>query len=407
MGVLLVWPSLAKKHHNPLWQWMYMRDPVNYTHSVQTASNKPNNQVDNRRQRYFDSTSYNYQQYYTHEGKLNMTNQANSTAINNWLQSYDDLTRTLSSKEAQYKLLGKFPHACKFRYPLGTYQGNSHSHALVARPNKRRVTIPNGGYQAYHAQRHDNLQVVYKYASEWGLKAQRKALFKGFFPHWYNIEKPDTHYPMPLRRFRTGEIKPNYMRDQWRLPPCMSPKPFKAPKKGFIHKAMGDPRWYQAFQKYPHVWDEMCESPTGQKMKMCLGLKRSFNASVTTDGAFKLWQNKRILARPHMANLPLRLKPQFQCRFLSTPEQIKECSFKLMAGKPTTTEPVSTTALASTTTTTSTTSTSTTSTTQVARSTTTSDEGGRRRRSADSSSSEVVTCFTISLVSLLLSTLLA
>jgi len=110
--------------------------------------------------------------------------------------------RTLSSKEAQYKLLGKFPHACKFRYPLGTYQGNSHSHALVARPNKRRVTIPNGGYQAYHAQRHDNLQVVYKYASEWGLKAQRKALFKGFFPHWYNIEKPDTHYPMPLRRFR-------------------------------------------------------------------------------------------------------------------------------------------------------------------------------------------------------------
>ena len=128
----------------------------------------------------------------------------------------------------------------------------------------------------------------------------------------------------------TGEIKPNYMRDQWRLPPCMSPKPFKAPKRGFIHKAMGelegtmaDPRWYQAFQKYPHVWDEMCESPTGQKMKMCLGLRRSFNASVTTDGAFKLWQNKRILARPHMANLPLRLKPQFQCRFLSTPEQVK------------------------------------------------------------------------------------
>merc|ERR1712128_268130 len=93
--VLLVGPSLAKKHHNPLWQWMYMRDPLNYTHSVQTASNKPNNQVDNRRQRYFDSTSYNYQQYYTHEGKLNMTNQANSTAINNWLQSYDDLTRTI------------------------------------------------------------------------------------------------------------------------------------------------------------------------------------------------------------------------------------------------------------------------------------------------------------------------
>ena len=86
----------AKKHHNPLWQWMYMRDPFNYTHSVQTASNKPNNQVDNRRQRYFDSTSYNYQQYYTHEGKLNMTNQANSTAINNWLQSYDDLTVRLT-----------------------------------------------------------------------------------------------------------------------------------------------------------------------------------------------------------------------------------------------------------------------------------------------------------------------
>ena len=120
------------------------------------------------------------------------------------------------------------------------------------------------------------------------------------------------------------------MRDQWRLPPCMSPKPFKAPKKGFIHKAMGelegtmaDARWYQAFQKYPHVWDDMCESPSGQKMKMCKELHRHFNASVTTDGAFKLWQNKRILARPHMNNVPLNLKPQFQCRFLATPEQVK------------------------------------------------------------------------------------
>merc|ERR1719436_2390573 len=151
--VFLVGPSLAKKHHNPLWQWMYMRDPFNYTHSVQTASNKPNNQVDKRRQPYFDSTSYNYQQYYTHNGKLNLTNQVNSTAINKWLEAYDDLTRTLSFKEAQYRLLGEFPHACKFRYPVSTYKGNSHSHALVARPNERTITIPNGNYQAYHRQR--------------------------------------------------------------------------------------------------------------------------------------------------------------------------------------------------------------------------------------------------------------
>lgn len=70
---------------------MYMRDPFNYTHSVQVASNKPNNQVDKRRQRYFDSTSYNYQQYYTHDGKLNYSNTANSSAITMWLESYDDL----------------------------------------------------------------------------------------------------------------------------------------------------------------------------------------------------------------------------------------------------------------------------------------------------------------------------
>ena len=127
-----------------------------------------------------------------------------------------------------------------------------------------------------------------------------------------------------------GEIKPNYMRDQWRLPPCLSPKPFKAPKKGFIHKVFGelpntsnDPRWYQGFQKYPHVWDDMCESPTGLKMKMCKETKRNFNSSVTPDGAFKLWQQKRILARPHMNNVPINLQEQFRCRFLATAEQVR------------------------------------------------------------------------------------
>jgi len=338
--VFLAGPALAKKHHNPLWQWMYMRDPFNYTHSVQVASNKPNNQVDKKRQRYFDSTSYNYQQYYTHDGKLNYSNTANSSAITMWLESYDDLRRTLSSKEAHYRLLGKFPRACKFRYPIETYHGNSFSHALVARPHKRKIHIRNGNYQAYHRQRHDNLQLLYRYASEHGLKAQRNAIFKGFFPKWYHIDKPSMHYPMPFRRFRVGEIKPNYMRDQWRLPPCLSPKPFKAPKKGFIHKAFGelpntsnDPRWYQGFQKYPHVWDDMCESPTGLKMKMCKQTKRNFNSSVTPDGAFKLWQQKRILARPHMNNVPINLKEQFRCRFLATAEQIKDCTYKVLAGK--------------------------------------------------------------------------
>merc|ERR1711892_16646 len=63
---------------------------------------------------------------------------------------------------------------------------------------------------------------------------------------------------------------------------------------------MADPRWYQAFQKYPHVWDEMCESPTGQKMKMCLGLKRSFNVdfflllSRSKNAASSLWPVNRL-----------------------------------------------------------------------------------------------------------------
>ena len=120
------------------------------------------------------------------------------------------------------------------------------------------------------------------------------------------------------------------MRDQWRLPPCMSPKPFKAPKKGFIHKVMGslpgtaaDPRWYQGFQKYPHLWDDMCSSPAGQLMRRCQkGTYRQFNASVTEDGAFKLWQAKRILARPRMANTPKDLKDEYQCRFLESVEMV-------------------------------------------------------------------------------------
>ena len=118
------------------------------------------------------------------------------------------------------------------------------------------------------------------------------------------------------------------MRDQWRLPPCMSPKPFKAPKKGFIHKAMGslqitaaDPRWYQGFQKYPHIWDDMCRSEAGKNMKRCQpGEFRKFNASVTEEGAFRLWQQKRILARPRMANTPKNLVEEYQCRFLATVE---------------------------------------------------------------------------------------
>ena len=122
------------------------------------------------------------------------------------------------------------------------------------------------------------------------------------------------------------------MRDQWRLPPCMNPKPFKAPKKGFIHKAMGslqitaaDPRWYQGFQKYPHIWDDMCRSESGKHMQRCQkDPHRKFNASVTEDGAFRLWQQKRILARPRMANTPKNLVEEYQCRFLATVQMVSK-----------------------------------------------------------------------------------
>ena len=121
------------------------------------------------------------------------------------------------------------------------------------------------------------------------------------------------------------------MRDQWRLPPCMVPKPFKAPKKGFLHKTQGefditagDPRWYQGFQKYPNVWDEMCKSKAGQRMLFCKELKengedaRKYNTTVTTANAFKLWKERRILVRPGHNGIPdtHEAKEHMKCFFL-------------------------------------------------------------------------------------------
>ena len=73
-----------------------------------------------------------------------------------------------SSREGIYAQMGKHPEACKFRYPVSTYLGKtfywilclkyilctnlaqSFHHALVARPQKRNITIENGNYQHYH-----------------------------------------------------------------------------------------------------------------------------------------------------------------------------------------------------------------------------------------------------------------
>ena len=103
-------------------------------------------------------------------------------------------------------------------------------------------------------------------------------------------------------------IKPLYLRDQFRLPPCMSPRQIKKQRAGFVNdyfgepkltketvifvlpvnqvfspwtieynRCQGEPDWYQQFQAFPSVWDEMCRSPAGRGEVLIDGKKTAQN----------------------------------------------------------------------------------------------------------------------------------
>jgi len=339
--------TCAKKVANPMVNFLYFRDPFEYSLSLQAASDRKNSPVQQMRQKYFDSTEYNYQYYYKidrdpadenkiiKEGKLigdeenfgkiilehgSRANRPNSSAIEAWLGDYEKLmmNKDTTSQEAIYQLLGAHPDACKFRYPYDTYTAGSFHHALVGRPFKRKIIIPNGDYQFYHWQLWNKymLEKHYQYAQK-----AFPSLTEGseFFPLWTAIgghgylksmernskgkptgkkivDKTDMigthaygnrtyvdldwhpkghmeshHFEKPLRRLRAGMIKPLYLRDQFRLPPCMSPRQIKKQRAGFVNDYFGEPKltkgepdWYQQFQAFPSVWDEMCRSPAGR-----------------------------------------------------------------------------------------------------------------------------------------------
>lgn len=336
--------------------FLYFRDPFEYSLSLQAASNRKNSPVQQMRQKYFDSTEYNYQYYYKidrdgdnnnaiiKEGKQianednfgkiilehgSKGNLPNSSAIEAWLGDYEKLMMDsqTTSQEAIYQLLGEHPDACKFRYPYDTYEAGSFHHALVGRPFKRKITIPNGDYQFYHWQLWNKymLEKHYQYAQR-----AFPSLTEGseFFPLWTaigghgylksmqrdskgdptgkkTVDKTDMigthaygnrtyvdldwhpkghmeshHFEKPLRRLRAGMIKPLYLRDQFRLPPCMSPRQIKKQRKGFVNDYFGEPKitkgepdWYQQFQAFPSVWDEMCRSPAGRGKVFIDGVK--------------------------------------------------------------------------------------------------------------------------------------
>jgi hypothetical protein len=132
-------------------------------------------------------------------------------------------------------------------------------------------------------------------------------------------------------------LQPKYMRDQFRLPQCMTPRQIRRQKKGNLQQYFdvsgdlsGDPNWYPQFQLFPNVWDELCTSPTGKGsaipfndqgrkfnndtlipmrgIKLCTHLvdgtwkARSkdhtmsyLNATITTANQFEIWKNKRLL----------------------------------------------------------------------------------------------------------------
>jgi len=338
--------TCAKKVPNPMVNFLYFRDPFEYSLSLQAASNRKNSPVQQMRQKYFDSTEYNYQYYYKIDrdeddkeiipqgrkigdkdnfGKIILENgsagnRPNSSAIEAWLGDYEKLMMNdeTTSQEAIYQLLGAHPDACKFRYPYDTYTAGSFHHALVGRPFKRNITIPNGDYQFYHWQLWNKymLEKHYQYAQR-----AFPSLTEGseFFPLWTAIgghgylksmERDDAgeltgkkivdktdmigthaygnrtyidldwhpkghmeshHFEKPLRRLRAGMVKPLYLRDQFRLPPCMSPRQIKKQRAGFVNDYFGEPKltkgepdWYQQFQAFPSVWDEMCRSPAGR-----------------------------------------------------------------------------------------------------------------------------------------------
>jgi len=350
----------AKKVPNPMVNFLYFRDPFEYSLSLQAASNRKNSPVQQMRQKYFDSTEYNYQYYYKIDrdednnnaiikegkqianednfGKIILEhgsngNLPNSTAIEAWLADYENLMMNsqTTSQEAIYQLLGEHPDACKFRYPYDTYEAGSFHHALVGRPFKRKIKIPNGDYQFYHWQLWNKymLEKHYQYAQR-----AFPSLTEGseFFPLWTAIgghgylksmqrdaegnpvgkkivDKTDMigthaygnrtyvdldwhpkghmeshHFEKPLRRLRAGMIKPLYLRDQFRLPPCMSPRQIKKQRKGFVNDYFGEPKltkgepdWYQQFQAFPSVWDEMCRSPAGRGNVVIDGVKTRQN----------------------------------------------------------------------------------------------------------------------------------
>jgi len=310
--------TCAKKVANPMVNFLYFRDPFEYSLSLQAASDRKNSPVQQMRQKYFDSTEYNYQYYYKidrnpadenkiiKEGKLigdeenfgkiilehgSRANRPNSSAIEAWLGDYEKLmmNKDTTSQEAIYQLLGAHPDACKFRYPYDTYTAGSFHHALVGRPFKRKIIIPNGDYQFYHWQLWNKymLEKHYQYAQK-----AFPSLTEGseFFPLWTAIgghgylksmernskgkptgkkivDKTDMigthaygnrtyvdldwhpkghmeshHFEKPLRRLRAGMIKPLYLRDQFRLPPCMSPRQIKKQRAGFVNDYFGEPK---------------------------------------------------------------------------------------------------------------------------------------------------------------------
>jgi len=352
--------ACAKKVANPMVNFLYFRDPFEYSLSLQAASDRKNSPVQQMRQKYFDSTEYNYQYYYKIDrdpndnnkiikegkeiggeknyGKIILENgdggnRPNETAIEAWLLDYEKLmmNKDTTSQEAIYQLLGAHPDACKFRYPYDTYTAGSFHHALVGRPFKRKIIIPNGDYQFYHWQLWNKymLEKHYQYAQK-----AFPSLTEGseFFPLWTAIgghgylksmERDDQgeltgkkivdktsmigthaygnrtyvdldwhpkghmeshHFEKPLRRLRAGMIKPLYLRDQFRLPPCMSPRQIKKQRAGFVNDYFGEPKltkgepdWYQQFQAFPSVWDEMCRSPAGRGEVLIDGKKTAQN----------------------------------------------------------------------------------------------------------------------------------
>lgn len=304
----------GKKSPNTLSQFMYHRDAFNYNSSVQTAYNKANSPIKSLRNPYFDSTEYNYQVYYNKDGIIDgSTNPPDSAGIRAWLDDYGKIMKNMreSSREGIYATMGKHPEACKFRYPVSTYLAQSFHHALVGRPLKRNITIENGNYQHYHwfiqnkiafEQQYQRWRGSNSYFDQTIEISENGTNYKRNMPYWWMMGGKDNfkivprrindrmmmqpyrsmsfpegghiqnkHFQKPLRKLRAGMLQPKYLRDQFRLPQCMTPRQIRRQRKGNLPKyfdvsgpVAGDPNWYPQFQLFPNVWDELCTSPTGR-----------------------------------------------------------------------------------------------------------------------------------------------